>query len=405
MAHDPSTAWPEGRNLFEQTPDSLRALLAEWSQPAYRAKQILGWVYEHGATSFEQMTNLPQALRKRLADELILYESTIVSRQVSADGTIKLLLRWADGATSECVLIPEADRRTACISTQVGCPVGCVFCASGIGGLQRQLSAGQIVEQAMRVREESWSEGQTRAGKPPVAPTPPVASPIRASGPGAGAPGSDETSRLSNVVFMGLGEPLANYAATLHAVRTINADWGMGLGARKITISTVGLPTQIRRLADEKLQVNLAISLHAPDDELRKQLIPWAERVTIDSLVDAANYFFAQTHREVTLEYILLDGVNDSRQHALALAAVAGRMRSNVNLIAYNPVTGLPYGRPSGDAVVGFVEALRSRGVNAHVRRSRGLDIDGACGQLRRREGALVNVTTPPRSDHRAQAL
>ncbi len=337
--------------VFGHTPQSLQEVLGAWDEPAYRARQVLQWVYQHGAATFEQISNLPKALREKLTAALPLYESIVVREQVSHDGVVKRLLQWPDGATTECVLIPEGDRRTACISTQVGCPVQCVFCASGIDGLQRQLTAGQIVEQAMRVRE--------------------------LCGPQA---------RLSNVVFMGLGEPLANYAATVHALRTINADWGMGIGARKITVSTVGLPNQMRKLADEDLQLTLALSLHAPTDELRKRLIPWAERVTIDSLVDAANYYFEQTHREVTLEYILLAGVNDAVPHALALASVAKRMRSNVNLIAYNPVDRLPYQRPAESAVVRFLETLRSQGVNAHVRRSRGLDIDGACGQLRRRQ-------------------
>jgi len=335
----------------------MRELLASWNEPAYRASQILDWVYQRAATSYEQMSNLPKSLRGRLEAELPLYESTVVAQQESRDSTIKRLLRWPDGATSECVLIPDDDRRTACISTQVGCPVGCVFCASGVGGMQRQLTAGQIVEQAMRIRELC-----------------------------------EPSNRLSNVVFMGLGEPLANYAATIHAIRTINAEWGMGIGARKITVSTVGLPTQMQRLADEKIQITLALSLHAPTDELRKQLIPWAERVTIDSLVDAANYYFEKTGREITLEYILLADVNDSREQALALAATAKRMRSNVNLIAYNPVKGLPYARPADDTVVRFLETLRARGVNAHVRTSRGLDIDGACGQLRRRETTTLSV-------------
>lgn len=346
-----------GPSLFDLTPDTLRELLATWNEPAYRASQILEWVYQRAATSYEQMSNLPKGLRGRLESELPLYESMVVAQQESRDGTIKRLLRWRDSATSECVLIPDDERRTACISTQVGCPVGCVFCASGVGGMQRQLTAGQIVEQAMRIRELC-----------------------------------EPDYRLSNVVFMGLGEPLANYAATVHALRTINAEWGMGIGARKITVSTVGLPTQMRRLADEKLQITLALSLHAPTDELRKQLIPWAERVTIDSLVDAANYYFEKTGREITLEYILLADVNDSREHALALATASKRMRSNVNLIAYNPVKGLPYDRPTDDTVVQFLDVLRSRGVNAHVRTSRGLDIDGACGQLRRRETTSITV-------------
>jgi 23S rRNA (adenine2503-C2)-methyltransferase len=341
--------------LFDLTPDLLRGLLATWNEPSFRAAQILRWVYQDSAGSFGDMSNLPKPLRARLEAELPLYESTIAAQQESHDGTIKRLLRWPDGATSECVLIPDDDRRTACISTQVGCPVGCVFCASGLSGLQRQLSAGQIVEQAMRIRERC-----------------------------------EPSARLSNVVFMGLGEPLANYAATVHAIRTINAEWGMGIGARKITVSTVGLPTPMRRLADEKMQITLALSLHAPTDDLRKRLIPWAERVTIDSLVEAANYYFDQTGREITLEYILLAEINDSTEHAVSLAAVAKRMRSNVNLIAYNPVAGLPYARPAGDVVVGFLDTLRGRGVNAHVRKSRGLDIDGACGQLRRRETTLT---------------
>jgi len=351
-------------SLFDLTFDSLRERLASWNEPSFRAAQILRWVYQDGAGSFGDMSNLPKPLRARLEAELPLYESTVAAQQESHDGTIKRLLRWPDGATSECVLIPDehrleagATRRTACISTQVGCPVGCVFCASGLNGLQRQLSAGQIVEQAMRIRELC-----------------------------------EPSARLSNVVFMGLGEPLANYAATVHAIRTINAEWGMGIGARKITVSTVGLPTPMRRLADEKMQITLALSLHAPTDDLRKRLIPWAERVTVDSLVEAANYYFDQTGREITLEYILLAGINDSTEHAVALAATAKRMRSNVNLIAYNPVAGLPYARPAGDVVVGFLDTLRGRGVNAHVRKSRGLDIDGACGQLRRRETMTLSL-------------
>jgi 23S rRNA (adenine2503-C2)-methyltransferase len=340
--------------VFEHSLESLRELLARLKEPGYRATQVLEWVYQHGAESFEAMSNLPKLLRERLNGELCVYESEIVTEQQSSDGTIKRLLRWRDGATSECVLIPDDDRRTACISSQVGCPVGCTFCASGIGGLERQLSAGQIVEQAMRVRQLCGD------------------------------------ARLSNIVFMGLGEPLVNYDAVVRAIRTINASWGLGIGARKITISTVGLAKQMRRLADEGLQITLALSLHAPTDELRRELIPWAERVSIGELIEAANYFFERTGREVTLEYILLGGVNDQAEHAAALASTARRMRSNVNLIAYNPVSGLPYGRPREADVRRFLSVLRERGINAHVRRSRGLDIDAACGQLRRRDSATA---------------
>lgn len=341
--------------FFDLTRDQVVEWIAALGQPNYRADQVLRWVYQDGATDYEQMSNLPKGLRSQLAAELPLYRSQVLRTQESQDGTIKRLLQWPDEATSECVMIPDEDRRTACISTQVGCPVGCVFCASGVGGLQRQLSAGQIVEQAMRVRQLV-----------------------------------DPDHRLSNVVFMGLGEPLANYAATVQAIRTINAEWGLRVGARKITVSTVGLPAQMKRLADEKMQITLAISLHAPTDELRRELIPWAERVSIESLIDAGRYYFEQTGREVTLEYILLGGVNDSVEHAEALARIARQIRSHVNLLAYNPVEGLPYHRPSNSACVRFLDTLRAHGVNAHIRKSRGLDIDGACGQLRRRELATA---------------
>ncbi len=351
-ANIPSSRDP-GRTMFNLTPKSLRAMLDSWSQPPYRAAQILQWVYRTGASRYDEMTNLSKELRAQLAAELPIYESRIVRRSESRDGTIKLLLQWPDEATSECVLIPDGERRTVCVSTQVGCPVRCVFCASGMDGLQRQLSAGQIVEQAMR-----------------------------------GAELAGDSARLSNVVFMGLGEPLANYDATVHAVRTLNAEWGMGIGARRITVSTVGLPDKMRRLADEGLQITLALSLHAPTDELRQELIPWARRVTIESLIEAAGYYFDRTGREITLEYILLGGINDTPEHARQLAAVAKRIRGNVNLIAYNPVADLSYRRPADTAVSRFLELLTERGVNAHVRRSRGLDITAACGQLRRIQSA-----------------
>jgi 23S rRNA (adenine2503-C2)-methyltransferase len=341
--------------LFDQTEASLGARLRDYGQPAYRAKQVLEWVYARGATAYDAMTNLPAALRERLTRELPVFTSGVSRRQESSDGTTKLLLHWPDGATSECVLIPDGERRTACISTQVGCPVRCAFCASGIGGLQRQLTAGQIVEQAMRISELCGGE------------------------------------RLTNVVFMGLGEPLANYRATLQAVRTINAPWGMGIAARKITVSTVGLPGAMRNLADEGLQVTLALSLHAPTDDLRRQIIPWAEIVSIDELVDAGRHYFDCTGREVTLEYILLGGLNDGEGHARQLASVARRLRSNVNLIRYNPVAGLPFARPLAEDALRFQEVLRASGINVHMRRSRGMDIDAACGQLRRVDAASVS--------------
>jgi len=317
-------------------------------------------VFGRGVSDFAEMTDLPRPLRDALAGRWSIRRSEVARRQNSADGTVKLLLSWPDRQTSECVLIPDADRRTACISTQVGCPVGCAFCASGLDGLRRQLSAGEIVEQAVRVRELC------------------------------------EDGRLTHVVVMGLGEPLANYPALVQALRILNAPWGLNIGARRITVSTVGLPAGIRRLAREGLQVNLAISLHAPDDRLRRTLIPWAGKISIDQIVEAGRDFFETTGREVTLEYILLRGVNDKVYHAHELVRICRKMRCNVNLIRYNPVAGLPFERPSSFATNRFLAELRQRGVNAHLRASRGLDIDAACGQLRRVTGALPPAEPPP---------
>lgn len=346
------------QHLLQTALTDFAAFCAERRWPVYRARQVYQWVFERGVTDFNNMTNLAKAERAKLAERWSILAGRETRRQESQDGTAKLLLEWPDGTTSECVLIPDETRRTACISSQVGCPVGCTFCASGLGGLQRQLTAGEIIEQVVRIR---------LLCKDPIGDQRPV-----------------ESNRLSNVVLMGIGEPLANYENVLQAVRAINADWGMNIGARKITVSTVGLPKQIRRLAEEELQINLAISLHAPTDALRRKLIPWANRVSIDELVSAVTFFFEKTGREVTLEYLLLGGVNDQPQHAADLANLCRRMRCNVNLIRYNPVAGLGFERPTSAAAHHFVEQLRARSVNVHVRKSRGIDIDAACGQLRR---------------------
>jgi 23S rRNA (adenine2503-C2)-methyltransferase len=367
---------PSRRYLLGTPLDTFAAWCDEHDLPAYRAKQVYEWVYARGADSFETMTNVSKPLRAMLAEHWSIYTSVVAARQESSDGTIKLLLQWPDSATSECVLIPDEKRRTACISSQVGCPVGCAFCASGLNGLQRQLAPSEIVEQAMRIRQ------LCAAAEP--APD--------AKGSGASARADlRSTSPLNNIVLMGLGEPLANYGSVMAAVRIINADWGMNIGARKITISTVGLPPQIRRLAKEGLQVNLAISLHAPYDKLRRELIPWAEKISIDELIDAGREYFDTTGREITLEYILLAGVNDKIEHAHELTKICRKMRCNVNLIRYNPVADLGFERPTSFAAHTFAEELRSRGVNVHVRKSRGRDIDAACGQLRRKGNARTS--------------
>jgi len=245
-------------------------------------------------------------------------------------------------------MIPTDKRKTACISSQVGCPVRCAFCASGLGGLDGNLSAGRIVEQVWRLAQ------------------------------------LENVGRISNVVFMGMGEPLANFAAVKQAIETIAAPWGMNISARKITVSTVGLPKYIDRLSAElDLPVTLALSLHAPSDDLRRRLIPWSELTTIDDLLGACQRWFKKTGREITLEYILLGGVNDQPAHARALAKLARQMRSNVNLIRYNEVADLAFKRPTDADVRAFENVLQDAGVNAHIRASRGRDIAAACGQLR----------------------
>jgi 23S rRNA (adenine2503-C2)-methyltransferase len=251
-------------------------------------------------------------------------------------------------------MIPTPSRKTACVSSQVGCPVGCKFCASGLSGLDGSLSAGRIVEQVWRLSR------------------------------------LPDVGRITNVVFMGMGEPLANFAAVTHAVRTMSAPWGLGISARKITISTVGLHQAIEKLAREfDLPVTLALSLHAPTDDLRRQLIPWANFTSIDQLLKACSVWFQKTGREITLEYTLLGGVNDREEHALQLVTLIKRMKTeaggqaNVNLIRYNEVKGMPFQRPHTSDVRDFQEILRRNGVNVHIRRSRGRDIAAACGQLR----------------------
>ncbi|NNF44997.1 MAG: 23S rRNA (adenine(2503)-C(2))-methyltransferase RlmN [Phycisphaerales bacterium] len=357
--------------IFDHDPGSLRATCEQADMPGYVADQVLGWVYGHGVTTPEGMTNIATRHRERLADLVPLSSGSVLEHQSASDGTQKLLIGWpgrgglpvlgqsGSGGESECVMIPAATRRTGCLSSQVGCPVGCRFCASGIGGLDGNLTAGQIVEQAFRL-------GHLGVG------------------------------RLTNVVFMGMGEPLANAGAVVAAIRTINAPWGLGIGVRRITVSTVGLPAGIRKLTEFELPVKLALSLHAPNDEIRRQLIPWAEYATIAELLDACDGYFRKTGREITLEYLLLRRVNDRVTHAEELATLARRLRATVNLIRYNEVRGLPYDRPTTADVLAFQATLRRRGVRAHIRASRGRDIAAACGQLRHER--VSDSNSPPAS-------
>src|SRR3954469_16432616 len=344
------------------TAAAATAELAAWGWPAFRGTQLYDWVYQKMTSDPERMSNLSKADRQRLAERVEFSSGIITRQQNSTDGTTKLLLTWPDGKNAETVLIPDGPRRTACVSSQVGCPVGCKFCASGIEGVKGNLSAAQIVEQVYALNRLLAPQGE----------------------------------RISNVFFMGMGEPLANYGPVMTAVRVLHEPNGFNIGARKITISTVGIPARIRDLAHEQLPLNLALSLHAPNEPLRRELIPWADHFALPDILDACRYYFEQTGREITFEYILLSGVNDQPKHARELARVCKTIRANVNLIRYNEVSSLPYGRPKSDDVVKFQEILREANVNVHVRKSRGRDIDAACGQLRRREQQESQSTSLP---------
>ncbi|MDB5332875.1 MAG: putative dual-specificity methyltransferase RlmN [Phycisphaerales bacterium] len=345
------------------------AQMVSWNLPKFRAAQIRRWVYDKLVSEPALMSNLSRKDQADLARHVAFQTSTIATHQRSSDGTQKLLLTWEGGpaasgppagANAETVMIPDGDRRTACVSSQVGCPVGCKFCASGINGAKGNLAADQIVEQVYRFNTILQPRGE----------------------------------RITNIVFMGMGEPLANYANLMQAIRVLHDPQCFNIGARRITVSTVGVPPKMRELAHEDLPLNLAISLHAPNEPLRKQLIPWAEHFALEDILDAARYYFDKIGREITLEYILLAGVNDQPDHARQLVKLCRTLRANVNLIRYNEVAGLPFGRPKGDDVVRFQEILRDGAVNAHVRKSRGRDIDAACGQLRREKLGESNGET-----------
>ena len=332
----------------------MRAQFAELKQPAYRAKQVVDWLYQKRANSFDAMTDLPQTLRAQLAEKFSFESLETVRVLGSKDTTQKFLFRLGDGNLIESVLIPaspalygeRSDRRTICVSTQVGCAYGCKFCASGLEGFSRNLLPNEIVDQLITIEQESGE-------------------------------------KIDNVVFMGMGEPLANFANVMRAIRIINAPWGLGIGARHITVSTSGLAPQIRQLADEALQIRLAVSLHAATDEVRNQIMPINRKYNVAALLEACDYYASRRKQRITFEYILIANVNDADEQAHILARHAQRLSAKVNLIPYNTVTGLEWTRPSRNRQENFLAILRAHGVAATLRREKGHDIDAACGQLR----------------------
>jgi 23S rRNA (adenine2503-C2)-methyltransferase len=337
--------------LLDQPPDTLRAWFADRGQPALRVKQVRRWILSGRAESFEQMSDLPRELRAELARHFVPLATRVERHLVAKDETHKLLLRLQDDRLIECVLIQEPPRRTACISTQVGCGMGCVFCASGLNGVVRNLTTGEILEQLVRLRN--------------LTPAP--------------------DGRLSNIVVMGMGEPLANLDHLLEALDVAGHKNGLGIGARHITISTVGLPAKIRRLADLGKQYHLAVSLHAPNDALRTRIVPTNDKTGIPEILAAADYFFEKTGRQVTYEYVLLGGLNDGPREARELGTLLQGRKAHVNLIPFNDVEGLPYGRPTPEAQATFIDTLKRAGLSVKVRKRKGSEIDAACGQLRRK--------------------
>ncbi len=335
--------------FLDQSEESLNAWFAVRGELPMRRRQVRRQILAGRAETFERMTDLPVALRRELAASFAPLSTRIERHLQASDDTHKLLLQLHDGRMIECVLIQEPPRRTACISTQVGCGMGCVFCASGLNGVVRNLTAGEILEQLVRLRNLTPADG-----------------------------------RLSNIVVMGMGEPLANLDNLIEALDAAGHKDGLNIGARHITISTVGLPAKIRHLADLDRQYHLAVSLHAPNDSLRTRIVPTNEKTGIADILAAADYYFEKSGRQVTYEYVLLGGLNDGAREARELATLLQGRKAHVNLIPFNDVEGLPYQRPSIESLAAFTETLRRAGISVKVRKRKGSEIDAACGQLRR---------------------
>ncbi|HEY4232561.1 MAG TPA: 23S rRNA (adenine(2503)-C(2))-methyltransferase RlmN [Lacipirellulaceae bacterium] len=348
-------------HLLDSIDASLSAWFCERGHGGYRVGQVRNWLFARRATDFDEMTNLPQTVRGELAATFALWTTEIVRHTRADDGTEKLLLALADGGQIECVLLREDPspslspkergmRRTICISTQVGCGMGCVFCASGLDGLARNLTTGEIIEQML------WLQTL-------LAPE----------------------ERLSHIVVMGMGEPLANLDALLPALEEASREDGLGISGRRITVSTVGLPKAMRKLADAGARYRLAVSLHAPNDALRREIVPTGEKISLEAILQEADHYFDLSGRQLTFEYVLLAGINDGPSHAKELADLLGDRTAMVNVIPFNPVTGLPYRTPSAAAQQTFRSILEARGITVHFRHRKGDAIDAACGQLRRR--------------------
>jgi 23S rRNA (adenine2503-C2)-methyltransferase len=369
---------PEKPSIHGETPETLGERLVADGHPRYRAGQIFEWLYPRRAETPEAMTNLPANLRAWLLANYDFEATSLVQRKASSDVTQKILQRLKDGSLIETVIIrapmegvgQEKSRRTICISTQVGCAYGCKFCASGLEGWKRDLSIGEIVSQLVQV--------------------------CRIEDKGDPARAAEGLASFDNIVVMGMGEPLANYDNLLAALRIVNAPWGFGFGARRVTISTSGVVPKILKLAEEPLGFRLAISLHGATNEVRNQIMPVNKKFPLEELIPAAKAFARKHGRMLTLEFILIEDINDSLDQAKRLAVIARELHAHVNLIPYNKVEGLPWVRPSLTRQDRFVKELRALGVTATLRREKGHDIDAACGQLRLQTEKQERLDPPP---------
>ena len=331
--------------------DQLPTWLQQQGQPPFRSRQIIKWIFHQRAQSFEEMTDLPQTLRSALDEHFSLVTIHVEKHDEAEDGTEKLLVRLQDGGLVECVLLRDGDRRSICVSSQVGCAMGCVFCASGLDGVMRNLTAGEILEQMLCLQR--------------LLP---------------------DSERLSHIVMMGMGEPLANLDNVVQALGWASRETGLGISPRRVTISTVGLPPAIEKLARTDSRFHLAISLHAPNDELRNELVPVNRKIGIQKLLRAADDYFDVSGRKLTFEYVLLADINDQPEHAHQLARLLQGRTAILNVIPYNPVQGLPYRTPSSRAIRQFREILQAANIVVKFRQRKGDKINAACGQLRRQK-------------------
>lgn len=345
--------------VYDLSLDELKDWMTANGEPAYRAGQLYDWLYVKRVQSFEEMSNLPKALREKLADHFRFVTLTEIDRFTSKDGTVKFLFRLHDGHAIETVIMKHDYGNSVCVTTQVGCRIGCTFCASTLGGLKRNLTAGEIVAQVVKCQQMLDASGD----------------------------------RVSSIVVMGIGEPFENYDNLMKFLRTVIHDKGLNIGARHITVSTSGIVPNIYRFADENTQISLAISIHAPNDALRSKLMPVNRRFPFNDVMDALRYYWEKTGRRVTFEYALIGGVNDRPEHAEELARVlhASGILCHVNLIPVNYVPERNYVRTPRDDIFQFQRILQRNNINATIRREQGADIAAACGQLRAKHEALLS--------------